>query len=121
MATAGWRSPWSPPLSGPEHPARHGPGRTAGSFGPQRDGPLGVEVLRSVKQRLDPRGTCSPGVLLPDQPTPRRSPRPGRGTRRAAGPRTGPSPAGARPVASPTAVAGSGATAGTQAPETRSA
>ncbi|MGY1672920.1 FAD-binding oxidoreductase [Geodermatophilus sp. SYSU D00710] len=29
-------------------------------------GPLGVEVLRSVKQRLDPRGICNPGVLLPD-------------------------------------------------------
>jgi alkyldihydroxyacetonephosphate synthase len=29
-------------------------------------GPLGVEVLRAVKQRLDPRGICNPGVLLPD-------------------------------------------------------
>jgi alkyldihydroxyacetonephosphate synthase len=29
-------------------------------------GPLGVEVLRAVKQRLDPRGVCNPGVLLPD-------------------------------------------------------
>ncbi|MGY1783087.1 FAD-binding oxidoreductase [Geodermatophilus sp. SYSU D01036] len=29
-------------------------------------GPLGVEVLRAVKARLDPQGVCNPGVLLPD-------------------------------------------------------
>jgi alkyldihydroxyacetonephosphate synthase len=29
-------------------------------------GPLGVEVLRAVKDRLDPKGICNPGVLLPD-------------------------------------------------------
>ncbi len=29
-------------------------------------GPLGVDVLRAVKQRLDPHGICNPGVLLPD-------------------------------------------------------
>jgi alkyldihydroxyacetonephosphate synthase len=29
-------------------------------------GPLGVEVLRAVKQRLDPSGICNPGVLLPE-------------------------------------------------------
>ena len=29
-------------------------------------GPLGVEVLRSVKQRLDPENICNPGVLLPE-------------------------------------------------------
>ena len=29
-------------------------------------GPLGVDVLRAVKQRLDPHGVCNPGVLLPD-------------------------------------------------------
>jgi alkyldihydroxyacetonephosphate synthase len=29
-------------------------------------GPLGVEVLRAVKERLDPAGICNPGVLLPD-------------------------------------------------------
>jgi alkyldihydroxyacetonephosphate synthase len=29
-------------------------------------GPLGVEVLRAVKDRLDPRGICNPGVLLPE-------------------------------------------------------
>jgi alkyldihydroxyacetonephosphate synthase len=29
-------------------------------------GPLGVEVLRTVKERLDPQGICNPGVLLPD-------------------------------------------------------
>jgi alkyldihydroxyacetonephosphate synthase len=29
-------------------------------------GPLGVDVLRAVKQRLDPQGICNPGVLLPE-------------------------------------------------------
>jgi alkyldihydroxyacetonephosphate synthase len=29
-------------------------------------GPLGVAVLRAVKERLDPQGICNPGVLLPD-------------------------------------------------------
>ncbi|MBJ7452736.1 MAG: FAD-binding oxidoreductase [Blastococcus sp.] len=29
-------------------------------------GALGVEVLRAVKTRLDPKGICNPGVLLPD-------------------------------------------------------
>jgi alkyldihydroxyacetonephosphate synthase len=29
-------------------------------------GPLGVEVLRAVKERLDPAGICNPGVLLPE-------------------------------------------------------
>ncbi len=29
-------------------------------------GALGVEVLRAVKQRLDPQAVCNPGVLLPD-------------------------------------------------------
>nr|WP_281372105.1 FAD-binding oxidoreductase [Modestobacter versicolor] len=32
----------------------------------QEVGPLGVDVLRTVKQRLDPQGICNPGVLLPD-------------------------------------------------------
>jgi alkyldihydroxyacetonephosphate synthase len=29
-------------------------------------GELGVDVLRAVKQQLDPRSICNPGVLLPD-------------------------------------------------------
>lgn len=29
-------------------------------------GPLGVEMLRAVKERLDPAGICNPGVLLPE-------------------------------------------------------
>jgi alkyldihydroxyacetonephosphate synthase len=32
----------------------------------QEIGPLGVDVLRTVKSRLDPRGICNPGVLLPE-------------------------------------------------------
>jgi alkyldihydroxyacetonephosphate synthase len=32
----------------------------------QEIGPLGVDVLRAVKQQLDPQGICNPGVLLPD-------------------------------------------------------
>jgi alkyldihydroxyacetonephosphate synthase len=32
----------------------------------QEIGPLGVDVLRTIKQRLDPQGICNPGVLLPD-------------------------------------------------------
>ena len=28
-------------------------------------GPLGVEVLRAVKDRLDPGGILNPGVLIP--------------------------------------------------------
>ena len=32
----------------------------------QEVGELGVDVLRAVKQRLDPAGICNPGVLLPD-------------------------------------------------------
>ncbi|TFV64842.1 UNVERIFIED_ORG: FAD-binding oxidoreductase [Bacillus sp. AZ43] len=29
-------------------------------------GPLGVDVLRAVKRRLDPHNICNPGVLLPE-------------------------------------------------------
>jgi alkyldihydroxyacetonephosphate synthase len=29
-------------------------------------GALGLEVLRAVKEKLDPAGICNPGVLLPD-------------------------------------------------------
>jgi alkyldihydroxyacetonephosphate synthase len=29
-------------------------------------GPLGVDVLRAVKERLDPHGICNPGILLPE-------------------------------------------------------
>ena len=30
----------------------------------RENGPLGVEVLRAVKERLDPKGICNTGVLL---------------------------------------------------------
>ncbi|WP_138760192.1 FAD-binding oxidoreductase [Modestobacter altitudinis] len=32
----------------------------------QEIGPLGVDLLRTVRSRLDPQGICNPGVLLPD-------------------------------------------------------
>ncbi|MPQ97807.1 FAD-binding protein [Modestobacter sp. I12A-02628] len=32
----------------------------------QEAGPLGISLLRAVKQQLDPTGVCNPGVLLPD-------------------------------------------------------
>jgi alkyldihydroxyacetonephosphate synthase len=44
----------------------HGVGADHRPWLAQEIGPLGVDVLRSVKQRLDPQGICNPGVLLPD-------------------------------------------------------
>jgi len=32
---------------------------------PEEDGPLGVELLRAVKERCDPAGIMNPGKLLP--------------------------------------------------------
>ena len=32
---------------------------------PRRSGPVGVEVLRAVKARLDPAGVLNPGILVP--------------------------------------------------------
>ncbi|HEY9472856.1 MAG TPA: FAD-linked oxidase C-terminal domain-containing protein, partial [Mycobacteriales bacterium] len=33
-------------------------------------GELGVEILRAVRDRLDPRGICNPGKLIPSaEPT----------------------------------------------------
>jgi alkyldihydroxyacetonephosphate synthase len=28
-------------------------------------GPVGVEILRAVKERLDPTGVLNPGILIP--------------------------------------------------------
>ncbi|WP_411113819.1 FAD-binding oxidoreductase [Streptomyces sp. 029-5] len=36
----------------------------------QEIGPLGVEVLHAVKDRLDPSGILNPGILLPPVPSP---------------------------------------------------
>ena len=44
----------------------HGVGADHRPWLAEEIGPLGVDVLRSVKQRLDPQGICNPGVLLPD-------------------------------------------------------
>jgi alkyldihydroxyacetonephosphate synthase len=43
----------------------HGVGRDHRSWLAEEVGPVGVEVLRAVKQRLDPHGVLNPGVLVP--------------------------------------------------------
>ncbi|MBC6470304.1 FAD-binding oxidoreductase [Actinomadura alba] len=51
----------------------HGVGTDHRDWYAREIGPLGVEVLRAVKDRLDPAGILNPGVLVPDHP-----PAPGR-------------------------------------------
>ena len=43
----------------------HAVGRDHRPWLAEEIGPVGVEVLRAVKQRLDPRGVLNPGVLVP--------------------------------------------------------
>ena len=43
----------------------HGVGRDHAPWLRAEDGPLGVEVLRAVKERCDPAGMMNPGKLLP--------------------------------------------------------
>jgi len=43
----------------------HAVGRDHKPWLAQEIGPVGVEMLRAVKQRLDPRGVLNPGVLIP--------------------------------------------------------
>jgi alkyldihydroxyacetonephosphate synthase len=43
----------------------HGVGRDHAAWMPAEIGPLGVEVLRAAKERLDPNGIMNPGKLLP--------------------------------------------------------
>jgi alkyldihydroxyacetonephosphate synthase len=43
----------------------HAVGRDHAAWMPAEVGPLGVEVLRAAKDRLDPRGIMNPGKLLP--------------------------------------------------------
>ena len=43
----------------------HGVGRDLAPWLRAEDGPLGVEVLRAVKERCDPAGIMNPGKLLP--------------------------------------------------------
>jgi alkyldihydroxyacetonephosphate synthase len=43
----------------------HGVGRDHRDAYAAEIGELGVEVLRAVKQRLDPHGILNPGVLIP--------------------------------------------------------
>jgi alkyldihydroxyacetonephosphate synthase len=43
----------------------HGVGQDHRRWLAEEIGPVGVEVLRAVKQRLDPRGVLNPGVLVP--------------------------------------------------------
>jgi alkyldihydroxyacetonephosphate synthase len=42
----------------------HGVGRDHAAYLPREDGALGVEVLRAVKERVDPAGIMNPGKLL---------------------------------------------------------
>ncbi|GAA2675735.1 FAD-binding oxidoreductase [Nonomuraea recticatena] len=42
----------------------HGVGRDHSQAYAEEIGPLGVEILRAVKQRLDPQGIMNPGVLI---------------------------------------------------------
>ena len=43
----------------------HAVGRDHKPWLAQEIGPVGVEVLRAVKERIDPRGVLNPGVLVP--------------------------------------------------------
>jgi alkyldihydroxyacetonephosphate synthase len=43
----------------------HGVGRDHQPWLEQEIGPVGVEVLRAVKQRIDPAGVLNPGILVP--------------------------------------------------------
>jgi len=43
----------------------HAIGRDHAPWMPEEDGPLGVELLRAVKERCDPAGIMNPGKLLP--------------------------------------------------------
>jgi alkyldihydroxyacetonephosphate synthase len=43
----------------------HGVGRDHRPWLAEEVGPVGVEVLRAVKERLDPHGVLNPGVLVP--------------------------------------------------------
>jgi alkyldihydroxyacetonephosphate synthase len=43
----------------------HGVGRDHKPWLAQEIGPVGVEILRAVKARLDPAGVLNPGVLIP--------------------------------------------------------
>ncbi len=43
----------------------HGVGRDHQPWLAQEIGPVGVEVLRAVKRRIDPSGVLNPGILLP--------------------------------------------------------
>ena len=42
----------------------HGVGTDHASGFAEEVGPLGIEALRAVKQRLDPTGILNPGVLM---------------------------------------------------------
>ena len=48
----------------------HAVGRDHAPWMPDEDGPLGVELLRAVKERCDPAGIMNPGKLLPDVENP---------------------------------------------------
>ena len=41
-------------------------GRDHAPYMPAEVGPVGIEALRALKERLDPAGIMNPGKLLPD-------------------------------------------------------
>ena len=52
----------------------HAIGRDHAPWMPDEDGPLGVELLRAVKERCDPAGIMNPGKLLPGVENPMAAP-----------------------------------------------
>jgi alkyldihydroxyacetonephosphate synthase len=52
----------------------HAVGRDHRAWLEREIGPVGVEILRAVKDRIDPAGVLNPGVLIPESTS--RSPRP---------------------------------------------
>jgi alkyldihydroxyacetonephosphate synthase len=48
----------------------HAVGRDHRAWLEREIGPVGVEILRAVKDRIDPAGVLNPGVLIPESTSP---------------------------------------------------